>query len=286
LSMQSPAADTGASTPVQMPIPTPDENQAVAIQEDKPGASTLPDDSRAPVQEEKPTVSALEENPIALGEERSTKAITDTPMVAAQHANRNNSDLDESNAMQSRTADSGAFTPVQVPIVSPDKNQAVAIQEGKPGASTLTDDSRASVKEEKPAVSALEEKTIALGEEKSTKATQDKKSTATKTPQRVKPRAQSSPKRVQHVRSRARAPSKQNPPSQQYFFDPFGYQQASQTSTVSSTDYFTDQPARQVSTPKANQQVGQTGTSNASNKNPSHTSKKTTAPRKTVQKRT
>ena len=288
LSMQSPAADTGASTAIQVPIGTPDENQAVGIRQDKPDNSTLPDDGQTSVQDEKPAVSALEENPIAIGEEKSTKATTDTPILAVQPANRKNSNLDESNAlrMQSRAADTGAATPIQVPVAIPDENQAVGIQEGKPGASTLPDDTRASVKEEKPAVSVLEEKPIAPGQEKSTKATTDKKSTATKTPQRATPRAQSSPKGVQHVRSRARAASKQNPPPAQYYFDPFGYQQASQTSTVSTTNYFTDHQARTGSAPKANQQVGQPETANASNKNRPHTSKRIAAPRKSVPKRT
>src|SRR5215471_3277330 len=92
-----------------------------------------------------------------------------TPIVATQPANRNNSGLDESNAMQSRAADSGASTP----IVSPNKDQAVRIQEDKPGVATLLEDTQAPVQEEKPTVSALEEKPIVLGEEKSTKATND-----------------------------------------------------------------------------------------------------------------
>jgi hypothetical protein len=156
------------------------------------------------------------------------------------------------------------------------------------------EDTRASVLEEKPTVSALKEEPIALGEEKSTKATPDKKSAAIKAPQRATPHTQSPSKGVRHVRSRARAPLEQKPSSPQYFFDPFGYQQANQTSTVSTTNqtptvsttnYFTDQQAR-VSTPKADQQVGQPQTFNATKKSPHHTSKKTTAPRKTVQKRT
>ena len=268
LILQSRAADIGAPTPVQVPIATPDEKQGISIQEGKPGASTLPDDSQASVHEEKPAVSALEENPIALGEEKSTKATTDKPIVAAQPANRNNADLGESSAlsMQSRAADTGASAPIQVPFAPPYENQAVGIQDGKPGASTLPDDTRAFVKEEKPAVSALEEKPIALGEEKSTKATQDRNSTATKTPQRVKPRAQSSPKGVQHVRSRTRAPSKQNPSSPQYFFEPFGHQQPTQTSTVNTAN----QQTRQISTPNAhnyfgNQRAGQPEMPNVSN---------------------
>jgi hypothetical protein len=72
------------------------------------------------------------------------------------------------------------------------------------------------------------------------------------------------------VRSRARAPSKQNPPSPQYFFEPFGHQQASQTSTVNTSNNFTNQQARQVSTPNTNnyfgnQRVAQPEMPNASN---------------------
>src|SRR5215475_7251731 len=135
LSLQSRAAENGASAPIQTPIATPDENQAVGNQEDRPGVATLREATRASVHEEKP---------IDVGEEKSTKA-TDSPMVATQPANRNNSDLDKSNtlSLQSRATGSGASTPVQVPIATPDKNQAVGIQEDKPGA-------QASVQEEKP----------------------------------------------------------------------------------------------------------------------------------------
>ena len=282
LSLQSRAAGNGASTPIQVPIATPDKNQAVGIQEDKPGVATLLEDTRASVQEEKPTVR-LEEKPIAVGEEKSTKA-TDTPMVAAQPANRNNANLDESNALSlqsSRAAGNGASTPIQVPVATANEDHTIVIQEDK-----LPEDTRAPTQEGKPKGSAPKEKSVAIGSDKSTKASPAKKSAAIKTPGVIKRRAQGPSKGVQHVGSRARAPSKQNPPSQQYFFDPFGYQQASQTSTVSTANYFTDQQARQVSTPKANQQVGQPRTSNAGNKNPPHISKKTTAPKKIVQKRT
>ena len=170
LNLQSRAAETGASALIQAPVATPDENQAVGNQEDRPGVATSLEVTRASVHEENPTVRP-EEKPIAVGEEKSRKA-TDTPMVAAQPANRNNSDLDESNilSLQSRAAGNGASTPIQVPIATPDKNQAVGIQEDKPAVATLLEDTRASVQEEKPTVR-LEEKPIAVGEEKSTKAT-------------------------------------------------------------------------------------------------------------------
>src|SRR5262249_8127461 len=123
LSMQSPAVDTGASNPVQVPIATPDENHPIGIRENKIAVPALPEDTRASVEEERPAVSALEEKPIALGEEKSTKATTDTPTVAGQPANRNNADLLESNvlSMSSQAADAGASLPVQVPIAAADE---------------------------------------------------------------------------------------------------------------------------------------------------------------------
>src|SRR5262245_32688386 len=253
LSTQSLAADTGTSTPVQVPIATPDENHPIGIQENKLAVSALPEDVRACVQE-KPAVSALEEKPIALGEEKSTKASTDTPTVAGQPANRNNADLVESNvlSMSSQAADAGASLPVQVPIAAADENHATDIQEDKLAVSTLPADTRASVQEEKPTVSALKDKRVAIGSGKSTKVTPGKKSAAIKTPQQVKPRAQSPAKAVQNARSRARAPLKQKPSSPQYFFDPFGYPQSSQTSMVNATN----QQPRQISTPDANNYSG------------------------------
>src|SRR5262245_15304993 len=127
-----PAADTTASTPVQAPIATPDENHATGIQEDKLAAPTLTEDTRASVEEEKPTVSAREEKPIAadqranelnrLREILDIKEVNDvasaTPKSVAQPTNRSDSDLDDSDvlSMQSPAADSGASTLVQVPI--------------------------------------------------------------------------------------------------------------------------------------------------------------------------
>src|SRR5262249_33478242 len=261
LSTQSPAADTGASTTVQVPIATPDENHPTGIQENKLAVPALLENTRASGEEEKPAASALEENPIALGEEKSTKATTDTPIVAGQPANRNSADLDENNALstQSPAADTGASAPAQVPIATADENHATDIQEDKLAVSTLPADTRASVQEEKPTVSALEDKRVAIGSEKSTKVTTGKtkvnpgkKSAAIKTPQQVKPRAQSPAKAVQNARSRARAPLKQKPSSPQYFFDPFGYPQSSQTSMVNATN----QQPRQISTPDANNYSG------------------------------
>src|SRR5262245_5079478 len=67
---------------------------------------------------------------------------SDTPMVAAQPA-----------------VDTGASTPVQAPIATPAENHPI-IQEDKL-AVPLPEDTRASVEEEKPTVSAREEKSIA-----------------------------------------------------------------------------------------------------------------------------
>ena len=185
LNMQSRAADIGASTPVQAPIATRDENQAVGIQEEKAAIGTLLEDTPVAVQEEKPTVSAF---------------ATGTPKVAPQPANRSDSDPEDSNVlnMQSRAADIGASTPVQAPIATRDENQAVGIQEEKVAIGTLLEDTPVAVQEEKPTVSALEEiplaiqkqtptasafeeNPVAIGEEKPTKSTPGKKSAAIRT---------------------------------------------------------------------------------------------------------
>src|SRR5262249_23166126 len=157
-------------------IATPDENHPIGIQE-KLAVPALRENTRAFVEEEKPAVSALEEKPIALGEEKSTKATTNTPTVAGHPANRNNADPVESNvlSMSAQAADAGASLPVQVPIVAADENHATDIQEDKLAVSTLPADTRASVQEEKPTVSALEDKRVAIGSEKSTKVTTGKK---------------------------------------------------------------------------------------------------------------
>jgi hypothetical protein len=166
--------------------------------------------------------------------------------------------------MSSQAADTGASLPVQV--AAPDENHPIGIQEDKLAVPTLPDDTPAFVEEKKPTVSARKENPIAIGSEKSTKATPGKKSVAVKPLQRVKPRTASLPKGVQHVRGRARAPSKQNPSSPQYFFEPFGHQQPTQTSTVNTAN----QQTRQISTPNAinyfgNQRAGQPEMPNVSN---------------------
>src|SRR5262249_59939716 len=133
---------------------------------------------------------------------------SDTPLPPPQPANRNDPDLLESNVStpQPQAADTGASPPVRVPIATPDENHAVGIQEDKLGVPTLPEDTRPSVQEERPTVTPLEEKPIARGSEKSTKATPDKRLAAIKTQHLVKPRAQRPPKG--NLRSRAQAPSK------------------------------------------------------------------------------
>ena len=168
------------------------------------------------VQEEKAAIGTLlEDTPVAVQEEKPTvSALEETPV-----------------SIQEETPTLGAFQ--ENPLAIQEENPTVSALEEKPVA----------IQEGNPTVSALEEKPV-----KPTKATPHKKSAAIRTPRRVKPRTQSPSKGIQHLRS-ARAPSKQNPPSPQYFFEPFGHQQASQTSTVNTTNNFTNQQARQVSTP-------------------------------------
>src|SRR5262245_3654415 len=184
-----PAVDTGASTPVQAPIAAPDENHPIGIQEDKLAVPTLPEDTRASVEEEKPRSeerregkNARDQRATELNQKRKTLedkgangVASDTLVVAEQASNRSNFDLFGSIVLstQSPAADTGASTPVQVPIATPDENHPIGIQENKLAVPSLPADTRASVEEEKPAVSALEENRIAIGEEKSTKATTD-----------------------------------------------------------------------------------------------------------------
>ena len=178
--------------------------------------------------------------------------VTDTapaaPTIAHLPADRG-ADPEDNNdeivlSVQAPTAtvpvDVGAFLSVQ-PVPTQEENQPVAIRE------------------EKPAVATLDRAVT----------TSDKKSAVIRTPQRVKSPNQSLAKGVQRVRSRARAPGKQEQPSSQYFFDPFGNQQAGQTYTPNANNYFGNQQAGQTHTPNANnyfgnQQAGQTHTPNAS----------------------
>jgi hypothetical protein len=176
------------------------------------------------VQEEKAAIGTLlEDTPVTVQEEKPTvSALEETPVSIQE----------------------------ETPTVSAFQENPLAIQEENPTVSAL-EENPVAIQEGNPTVSALEEKPV-----KPTKATPDKKSAAIRTPRRVKPRPQSPSKGVQHVRSRVRAPSKQNPPSPQYFFEPFRPQQASQTSTVNTSNNFTNQQARQVSTPNTNNYFG------------------------------
>src|SRR6516165_2426899 len=59
---------------------------------------------------------------------------SDTPIVAAQPADRSNSDLDDGHVLstQSRATDAGAPTAVQAPIATPDESHPTGIEEEKP----------------------------------------------------------------------------------------------------------------------------------------------------------
>jgi hypothetical protein len=125
--------------------------------------------------------------------------------------------------------DIGAFLSVQ-PVATQEENQPVAIQKEKPTVATL-EEKPVAIREEKPAV-ATPDKAV---------ATPDKKSAVIRTPQRVK----------SHNQSRARAPAKQEQPSSQYFFDPFGNQQTRQTSAVNTANYIGNRQPRTPSTATA-----------------------------------
>jgi hypothetical protein len=200
-----------------------------------------------------------------------TQGTDDSALAAptiALLANRSDSDPEANNYETDWDLQSPAPGPVDVSS-SPSAQAVVAILEEKQAVGT---------QEDKPAIATLDEKPIAIQEEKPTIATReenravttpDKKSAVIRTPPRVKSRNESRAKGVQHVRIRARAPVKQESPSPQYFFEPFGSQQSGQTSAVNNTNYFGYQQPRQAPTPSANnyfvnQRTGPTQTHNAS----------------------
>src|SRR5262249_1527457 len=129
LSMQSRAADTGASTPAQRSEERREGKEAGGSQAKKQSNTTMPDDTRAPVQEKKKTCSAREEKSIAadkrayelnrlhelLDIKGANDVPSDIPKGVAQPTNRSDSDLDDSDvlSMQSPAADTGASTPAQ-----------------------------------------------------------------------------------------------------------------------------------------------------------------------------
>jgi len=181
-------------------------------------------------------------------------------------ANRSDSDPEDNNY----ETDWNLQSPAPAPVDGSPTAQAVV--------ATVDEKQPAGTQEEKPAIATLEETPVAIQEERPTVATRegnpavtppDKKSAIIRTPPRVKLRNESRAKGVQHVRIRARAPVKQESPSPQYFFEPFGSQQTGQTSAVNNTNYFGYQQPRQAPTPRANnyfvnQRTGPTQTPNAS----------------------
>jgi hypothetical protein len=192
-----------------------------------------------------------------------TRGTDDTVLAGptiALLANRSDSDPETNNYETDLNLQSPA-APVPLDVgTSPSVQAVVAIHDEKQPVGT---------QEEKPAVVTLEEKPVAIQEEKPTVTTPHKKSAVTRTPRRVKSRNESRAKGIQHVRIRARAPVKQESPSPQYLFDPFGSQQTGQTSTVNNTNYFGYQQPRQALTPSAknyfgNQRPGQTQSPNTS----------------------
>ena len=209
-----------------------------------------------------------------------TRGTDDTALAGptiALLANRSDSDSETNNYetdlnLQSPAApvplDVGTSPSVQAVVAIHDEKQPVGPQEEKPAVATL-EEKPVAIQEEKPTVATREENPVASREEKPTVTTPHKKSAVTRTPRRVKSRNESRAKGIQHVRIRARAPVKQESPSPQYLFDPFGSQQTGQTSTVNNTNYFGYQQPRQALTPSAknyfgNQRPGQTQSPNTS----------------------
>lgn len=169
-----------------------------------------------------------------------TETAPAAPTIAQLPADRS-ADPEDNNdeivlSVQAPTAtvpvDIGAFLSVK-PVVTQEETQPVAIQK------------------EKPTVATLEEKPVAIREEKPAVATPDKKSAVIRTPQRVESHNQSRAKGINHMRSRARAPAKQEQPSSQYFFEPFGNQQTRQTSAVNTANYIGNRQPRTPSTATA-----------------------------------
>ena len=199
-----------------------------------------------------------------------TQGTDDSALAAptiALLANRSDSDPEANNYETDWNLQSPAPAPVDV-SGSPSAQALVAV---------LDEEQPVGTQEEKPAIATLEEKPVAIQEGKPTVATReenpavttpDHKSGVIRTPPRVKSRNESRAKGVQHVRIRARVPVKQESPSPQYFFQPFGSQQTGQTSAVNNTNYFGYQQPRQTPAPSANnyfanQPTGPTQTPNA-----------------------
>ena len=180
-------------------------------------------------------LNSLYELPDAPGTDTAPAAPTIAHLPADRSADPEDNNDEIVLSVQAPTAtvpvDIGAFLSVQ-PVATQEENQPVAIQKEKP---------TVAIREEKPAV-ATPDKAV---------ATPDKKSAVIRTPQRVKPHDQSRAKGVKHVRSRARAPAKQEQPSSQYFFEPFGNQQTRQTSAVNTANYIGNRQPRTPSTATA-----------------------------------
>src|SRR5262245_54469184 len=209
-----------------------------------------------------------------------TQGTDDSALAAptiALLANRSDSDPEANNYktdlnLQSPAApapiDVDASPSVQAVVANVDEKQPVGIQEEKPAVGTL-EEKAVAIQEEKPTVAALKENPAATRKEKPAVTTPIKKLAVVTTRQRVRSRIESRAKGVQQVRIRAPAPVKQESPSPQYFFEPFGSQQPGQTSAVPNTNYFGYQQPRQAPTPSANnyfgnQQTGQTQAPNTS----------------------
>jgi hypothetical protein len=178
-----------------------------------------------------------------------TQGTDDSALAAptiALLANRSDSDPEANNYETDWNVQSPAPAPVDV-SGSPSV-QADILDEKQVAIATL-DEKPIAIQEEKP--------TVATREENPQVTTPDKKSAVIRTPPRVKSPNESRTKGGQHVRIRVRTPVKQESPSPQYFFEPFGSQQTGQTSAVNNTNYFG------YNNYFANQRTGPTQTPNA-----------------------
>jgi hypothetical protein len=190
-----------------------------------------------------------------------TPVRTDTgpaePTIARLPADHSNSGPEDNN----NETDLNVQSPTATAPVEIDASLSIQVQ-----VATSEEKQPVGFREEKSTVATLEEKPVAIREEKLAAGTPEKKPPVIRTPRRVTPRNDVRVKGVQHVRSRARTPAKQEPPSSQYFFEPFGNQQTRQTSAVNTTSSFGSQrPTPNTNNYFGNQRAGQTQAPNVSN---------------------
>jgi hypothetical protein len=227
---------------VQSPAPAPvdvsgspsvqadilDEKQVVGTQEEKPAIATL-DEKPIAIQEGKPTVATREENPQVTTPDKKSAVIRTPPRVESPN---------ESRAKGGQHVRIRARAPVKQESPSPQYFFFEPFGSQQTGqTSAVNNTNYFGYQQPRPTPAPSANNYFA-----------NQRTGPTQTPN-------------------ARAPVKQESPSPQYFFQPFGSQQTGQTSAVNNTNYFGYQHPRQTPTPRvnnyfANQRTGPTQTPN------------------------